>query len=283
MTDLHDMIGELTRSHRHREVYTTDPIHGTRWTRFHNTRVPSLLAQLEAASPSGEGGARGGAGFESRPAARVEALDVLVTIDREASRWVRMLGQDDPGYTDRCLTLLASLLPQVVRCDLPRGRGTCCTWHMVEHDVRSWWTQARIVTGWDTPAWRPDVTCPNCTTRGSLRIRLEERCGMCVECRDSWDPSSYQVLADHVRTESMAKLGQRSEPCGCPLPRPWTDLAVLCPKCGNASCHRATTVLQLVAVDILEGATSGLLVERYGLTRATAVRLIQQVRYQEAS
>jgi hypothetical protein len=278
------MLAELTRPHRHREHYTTDPDQaGTRWTRFHATRVPSLLHQLEHAAPSGEGLGRSGA-YESRPVARVEALDVLVVLDREAARWVRMLGEDDPGYTDRCLTLLGSLLPRLRHCET-RPRLGCCPFHEIERDVRRWWTQARIVTGWDNQPWRPDVTCPNCTKRGGLRIRLAERVGMCTECHESWTPADYQSLADHVREESMAKLGRRTDPCGCILPRAWTDVAVLCPRCGSAACHRATTVLELVAIDVHEGATSADLVERYRVPRATAVRLIRAVRYptEEAS
>lgn len=280
--DVHTQLAELTRPHRHREIYTTDLINGTRWTRFHSTRVPSLLHQLQHASPTGEGLGRGG-GYESRPVARVEAHDVLIAIDHEAARWVRLLGQDDPGHTDAVLRLLGGLLPQARRCDRDRGRDGCCPRHDIEHDVRRWWTQARIVTGWDSPPWRPDVTCPNCSKRGGLRIRLADRVGMCVECHDSWDPSSYQQLADHVREESMAKLGRRTDPCGCLLPREWSDVAVLCPRCGTQSCHRATTLLQLVASDIHGGATSADLVARYKLPRPTAVRLIGQVRYAVAS
>lgn len=279
------MLNELTRPHRHREHYTTDLIHGTRWSRDHITRVPSLLHQLEHAAPSGEGLGRSGA-YESRPVARVEALDVLVVLDREAARWVRLLGEDDPGDTSRVLQLLGSLLPQAENCRR-RPRAGCCTRHDIEHDVRRWWTQARIVTGWDTPPWRPDVTCPACAKRGGLRIRLAERVGMCTECHESWDPSGYQELADHVRTESMAKLGQRAQPCWCEVPAPWRDLAVLCSRCGSASCHRATTVLQLVAGDILAGATTSDLIEAYGkaygLRRPTAVRLIAQIRYGAAA
>lgn len=236
--DVVDMLAELTRPHRHRETYTTDPINGTRWTRHHNTRVPSLIHQLEHASPSGEGLGRGGS-YESRPVARVEALDVLVTIDHTAARWVRTLGEDDPGTTSDVLRVLGGLIPGAETCNRPHTKPGCCTRHDIEHDVRRWYTQARIVTGWDTPPWRPDVTCPNCDKRGGLRIRLSDRSGMCVECRESWDPSGYQQLADHVRAESMSRLGARVEPCWCPWPTPVDRIGELCRRCASGRCHRA--------------------------------------------
>jgi hypothetical protein len=235
------MVAELTRSHRHRETYTRQ-VGATLWTGQHVTEVPSLLVQLRYASASGQGGSRSGSGFESRPAASLESLATLTMIDLEVSRWVRDLGEDDPTSTVACVQLLGGLLPSATRCKLTHGRTGCCTWHEVERDVRRWYTQARIITGWDAPAWRPDNTCPNCAVRRSLRIRLAERVGFCTECRETWSPADYQVLAEHIRNESQAdRVPLDPGPCWCPWPVDdvVVGLAKLCPRCGSARCRHA--------------------------------------------
>lgn len=243
--DVHDMAAELTRPHQHRESYTAR-VGQTTWTRHHTTRVPSLLDQLQHAEPSGEAG-RSGSGFESRPAAGLEALDSLVRIDLEAARWLRDLGLDDPSTTVACVQLLASMVRSLDACGPKPKKPGCCTRHGVEHDIRRWWTQARIVTGWDTPAWRPDSTCPNCEVRGALRVRLEERQALCVECRETWDASSYQQLATHVRTEAedrrrgMSAKAWSTGTCWCPWPARDVDAraVVACQACRSPHCRNA--------------------------------------------
>src|SRR5690349_18633891 len=89
--DVLDMVAELTRPYHHREPYTAR--HGkTTWTRNHTTQVPSLLHQLQHATPSSTGDHSAG-GYTSRPAARLESLDTLIWIDKEAAAWVRDLGE----------------------------------------------------------------------------------------------------------------------------------------------------------------------------------------------
>lgn len=254
--ELRDHINELTRPRSHREHLVRPVAAGGTRTVF--TKVPPLLAQLRWGDWT-KGTERGGSGYESRPAASLEALDTLVMIDLEAARWVRDLGEDDPATTIGCVKLLGGLVASANRCEGRRphehdgrchgtARGWCCTWHNVAHDVNRWWAMARISTGWDAPAWRPDNTCPNCGVRRSLRIRLAERVGFCVECRETWGPESYQALAAHVRQESeadaFARRAVREGPCLCRWPRPRppagvVGLAALCPRCGSASCAHA--------------------------------------------
>lgn len=235
--DVFDMAAELTRPHQHRETYTSR-VGETTFSRGHITRVPALLDQLQHAAPSGAGTTRA-AGYESRPAARIEALDALIWVDREASAWLRDLGQDDPDTTAACVRQLAALYPSLDVCGRVPKKPRCCTRHDVERDVRRWYTQARIVTGWDVPAWRPDSTCPNCEARGSLRVRLEDRFAMCTDCRETWDATSYQQLANHVRSESEeARAASRVEPCRL-REDGVTELGVMCPRCGSMRCVNA--------------------------------------------
>lgn len=142
--------------------------------------------------PGAQGRERARGGFGSRPAARLEVIDAVTRIDREAAGWVRKLGHDDPGSTKRVLSLLAGLLPGVDA----RNR------HLLEDDVRRWWCAARVLSGWDAENWRPDNTCPLCGHRGALRVRLVERVAICAECGSTWVPSTIGLLADHIRAEN---------------------------------------------------------------------------------
>lgn len=194
--DAFDMITELTSAHTHREHYTVR-VNGAWSPKDHQTMVPPLLLQLlsspvVSSAPIGESLVP----FGSRPTARIEALDCLVRIDMEASRWLRDLGQEDPTDTLLLVRRIGGLLrsqPGVTRREL-------------ERDVRRWWTQARIVTGWDSPAWRPDNTCPLCSVRGGLRVKLADQTALCVECGETWTPESIALLADHIRGENADQV-----------------------------------------------------------------------------
>ena len=246
---LADMVHELTRPHTHREHYTIRIGHA--WTgRDHTVTVPALLQQLwdnDTPSNTAEEGPR--PGFASKPAARLDALDTATRIDLEASRWIRDLGEDDvhldTARTVRQLHSLAVTADDVIR-------------RAIEHDVRRWWIRARIVTGWDSAPWTPDNTCPQCAERGTLKVRLADRVGMCINdaCRATWDDATIGLLADHIRAESMAERApaRGPGPCWCPLPRPTVpDLSWLCPKCGSAACTHA---LQRRLVDTLRAEAS---------------------------
>ena len=241
--ELVDYVRELTEHHTHAEHYQIKK--GKTWYGSnHITLAPPLLDQLQYATPSGLGDQRSGSGYESRPAARIEALDTLIQIDKFAARWVRDLGEDDPADkvdprtgllvhgsgTIACVRLLGSLAPSQDK--KTQGR--------ILADVRRWWTWARIATGWDSPAWRPDNTCPACGVRGSLRVNLVAQLGTCSDdgCRETWDESSIGILAEHIRVESEA---ERVPPaptvaCWCRWPAVAQGRWGLCPECGSAYC-----------------------------------------------
>lgn len=207
MIEVIDMVRELTASHMHAEPYSVK-VGETTFVRRHHTRVPSLLWQLEHVTPTGNSDDAAGAGFQSRPAAWLESLDTLASIDVEASRWLRELGEDDPDTTSDCVRRVGSLLPSADSCG-SKPRRDCCTRHEIERDVRRWYSQARVVTGWESPAWRPANTCPVCGQRGGLRVRLLDQSALCVECRETWDPTSIGLLAEHIRQENF-DLGEAS-------------------------------------------------------------------------
>lgn len=199
--DIHHHVAQLTRRHTVQTAYTT--LRGTDLaTAYHYTQAPALLTQLEHSSPSSSADARGAAGFGSRPAARLEALDTLMHIDKQSSAWIRRLGHDDPGSTIACVIRLGSLYPSAGDRDQTA----------IARDVRSWYNQARITTGYDSPAWRPDNTCPLCNEKGSLRVKLADRTALCIGCWETWDGITIGLLADHIRDENREDEAEEMTP-----------------------------------------------------------------------
>lgn len=206
----------------------------------HQTRVPSLIDQLLEPAPGGKG-ELGGSEAQARPAVRIEAHDTIALIADEAGEWIDRLGAVIPAATIRtgtklhvlrgsqacrALVILRALhagLPGEDRCgraygtrievevdgdpesdskdSLLRRREWCCRAHQIEADVRSWWRQARIIAGWDSPPYRPFATCPVCSKRSGLRINLSSHTAVCVECRTVWGPDTIGLLGEHVRVE----------------------------------------------------------------------------------
>lgn len=232
---LAEHIHQLANTHRTTQHYTIRV--GLEWRNHtHHVEAPPLIAQLwdnDIPSATTEDGPR--PGYASKPAASLEALDTVTWIDTEAARWIRLLGHDD-RHTSTTATLrqlhsLAIAAPADTR-------------EAIERDVRHWWIRARIVTGWDSPPWTPNNTCPQCGERGTLRIRLADSIGTCTEdgCRTVWGPEVIGVLADHIRAESESERQPMAGPgpCWCPVPKPVVpDLGRLCPGCGSARCRHA--------------------------------------------
>lgn len=257
--ELADYIADLTSPCTHREAFTVR-VEGAEqgWVqRVHVVRAPSLLEQLAAGDVDRSAdhtadGTSGRGGFESSPAAHLDAVDTLAWIDSEATLLLARLDSDgsppakllDPK--DRTDQQVAADV-RVWRIRRLHGQAPALdpvARRLLERDVRRWWIRARVVTGWDSRPWTPDNTCPICDTHGSLRVRLAEKVAACVHdgCRALWDPATIALLADHIRAESADR--RRAEPgrgpCWCPVPEPdVADLSRLCPRCGSARCWHA--------------------------------------------
>jgi hypothetical protein len=197
-TDLIDYVIALCDPTTHGEAYLTPHRNSDGSTTFvtqrHRTTSPPLLEQLWAtveASGSSEGGQRS---FSSKPSARLDAIDAANDVEREVFAWLTRLGHRPDDMTD---TIAA-----VRRLGSLAAGADQDTHRLIESDVRSWWVRARVLTGWDSPAWRPNNTCPLCGVKGGLRIRLDHHSATCVECRQTWDPATIGLLADHIRVEN---------------------------------------------------------------------------------
>lgn len=195
---------------------------------YHRTNEPPLLEQLWAsAAQSGSTEAGVTRPASSRPTARLDAIDTAVRIDSQVDVWLNKLNSTPPvprrtgtpatetevrlNESVSRLRHLASLGPSIDYCgrvkperDRKPKQVICCDAHRLEADITRWWTWARVVTGWDTPAWQPANTCPLCGIRGTLRVRLDEQRATCINdaCRETWDSFTIGLLAAHIRTEN---------------------------------------------------------------------------------
>jgi hypothetical protein len=178
-------------------------VHGEWRRKQREIEIPSLIDQLQAVfvSSSGE---QTGSGFASKPAARIDAMDVLMRIDTEAGNWVDQLGHRIAQDLRDNLRWLNQQAPRLT--DPEQVHWLAC-------DTRGWATWARVVTGWETPAFRPNNTCPLCAQRGGLRVRVGdgEAHGMCVHCGEHWTAETVALLAEHIRYENREdEIGEAS-------------------------------------------------------------------------
>ena len=175
---------------------TTPPWHIPGWTKIretHATTHPSLIEQLrESTSQSKEGEYAGGAA-KSKPAARLEALDVLARIERES----RQLARDLDAYRPHLYNRLSAIAGAIGNKEHPI--------------VKAWWIAARCATGWEQPAYQPDVPCPNmdCERRASLRIRIADEIAHCVKCGTTWGPEQFATLGEYIRWAAEHLTGKQ--------------------------------------------------------------------------
>lgn len=241
-------VHELTASHTSRARYDYDA-NGTRWTADHVTEHPPLITQLDGSmNASSQGGEIGTSHPGSRPTANLDALDAVADIDQQANRWITDLGERAPLDTTAAVRRLYGLSASAPTCDRSSadrsdtGIVICCTWHAIDADVRRWWIRARVLTGWDSPVWKPDATCPLCGERRSLALRWSSKLATCSSCRETWDSENIGLLADHIREESEAGRFARpvvQVPCVIDPEAGAGARMMLCPDCGSSRCVKA--------------------------------------------
>jgi hypothetical protein len=158
------------------------------WDRPYLVQHAALLDQLEntlTGSTTGNDTVRTTAG--SRPAGRVDVLAFLERIQSQSLRLATELDIDPLPLRPRLLRIAGSL-----------GLHD-------NADVRGWWVTARVLTSFDSPAFTPNVPCPNeaCERRGTLRVKVgdreDQRMAVCVECHQVWDGPYFGVFAQWVR------------------------------------------------------------------------------------
>lgn len=197
LTDIADDIRDLTQPYKHEQPYDRI-VGGQVKPAKHVTRHPSLIDQLRAAETAGRGSDGQVSGYESRPAARLEAIATLTQIDTEAATWITWRRHKLRPTTEDNLRAVVGIATDLGPDDRSELAG----------EVRRWLTWARVVTGWDSPPWRPNVPCPMCAVKGGLRIRLLEESAACLDCGSVWDKGTIGLLAEEIRlaTEGRGAL-----------------------------------------------------------------------------
>lgn len=154
------------------------------------THAPLLKELADAISPRYEGeGGRSAPG--SRPPLRLDAIDAERAIGRGVLEWLERLALESRSvlaFDLRQLVGMAPLLPESVLVKLVSN-------------AMGWTTLAKVVTGFEAPAFRPRAACPLCSESGSLRVRAETASAACVACGAGWRKSDATifVLAEHIR------------------------------------------------------------------------------------
>ncbi|NCT90241.1 hypothetical protein GXB85_04640 [Cellulomonas sp. APG4] len=187
---IQDRVDDLTRPSTTREH---QPVWNRAKGRFdhrpHVVEHPSLVEQLERAVGGTTGPSNSAGAYESKPAARMDALDALTSMKAEAARVVSYLLREQPRALVPNLQLLAARAHDLDADDL----------RYVDALVLGWWGRARVTTGWDSPAWRPHVRCMACDRLDSLRVRTEPLVAACLSCGAAWDASNIGILGNHIQ------------------------------------------------------------------------------------
>lgn len=222
--------------------------------RDHVTDHESLIAQLRAAivdrADTQAGAKAGQVPTTTLPRFSVDAFDRMERIRHEVAEWCNTLGVPSRSAesgrliitylevieravdnsrlgnpeTTRAIAVLravGSLISTAVEPDLVRFIELAPGFDQerldgIGDDADRWRTWCRIMTGWQDPALRPHVPCPNCGTiageRAGLRIRIESaggtggirgdaaaRAGVCLSCNRTWDAEHFGLLAAQLR------------------------------------------------------------------------------------
>jgi hypothetical protein len=197
LVDVADAADALTEPYKHREAIPYWDANRNRKQRDHWEAFPSLLDQLaEAAFP---GSAEPGAGeHASRPPADLEAVACHTAITIGSVKWAHRLRLDiRDTVASNIRALVGASMTSDDRADLLR-------------ELRAWVAWAETVTKWRNPPWSPGAPCPltktndagedqPCNARGSIRVRLDTKTAVCLDCKGTWDESNIGLLAEHVR------------------------------------------------------------------------------------
>lgn len=194
-------VNELATAYLHAEAYHTWAGRN-RSELLHIVRHPCLLDQLRElcdpanSTPTGE--PVSGSGPASRPAANLDAVDLLIRIGQETLWWMAEAAITPRPHVEANLHALVGYAAGLTE---PK------TLTALARDVAGWHRRAQVVCGWRPPAYAPDVSCPHPTCGApprpgsGLRIGDDGQAAWCLSCDASWDHTTIAELADHVARE----------------------------------------------------------------------------------
>lgn len=202
LADIAETADALTDSSQHLEpIYTTDGSRNRKLTHVHRVTLPGLLAQVhDLFEPGSKSEDSGSSTPSSRPPLNVEAASLHLQVTLAVTRWCWSLGLE---IRDTVESNIRALVGAAASMDSD-------TQDALLSEMRSWRRRSAILTGWQTPPWRPRCSCPVCGTVGTLVVRLDLREAYCsswepqtqTQCEGWWDEETIGVLADHVRAET---------------------------------------------------------------------------------
>lgn len=195
MTDLQtiaDAVDALTNPQQVRELIYEGTGQRRKLTREWRTTAPPLLTQLAASVMPGvayleDQGGHVRTSPRSIPPARLDAINAMIRIEAGAGLWCTR------GYLKPRDDLTSNLR------GLVSGRWTSDEAIELLQDLRRWYGWAATLTGWERPPWRPAAPCPMCETHGALRVRLDRKTAVCVECGAVWNEATVGLLGEYVR------------------------------------------------------------------------------------
>ena len=199
MTDtISDLIGQLIRPRSHS---VTIPIPGG-GTDTHTTKHASLLDELQHNTTTAKVGVEKFHGDpRSKPAGRLDAVALLHRIDKEAAVIARDINSRHVGTLEQRLSSISG-----TSADAPPEMQS-----LIHRKAQGWVIAAKVITGWDTTPFTPDVPCPyeQCERRGSIKIRVEDQVAYCTECGTHWGPNDILQLGQYVAWASEHLRGAR--------------------------------------------------------------------------
>jgi hypothetical protein len=204
LADLAASINELTERRHHTEHVIRNvtlevdtgrrkKARRSRQRTAHTVTLPSLLDSLSLAAVPGasESGPSGG-GFESRPAAELDAIYVLRTIAVGATNWAHTLG------------VTRATLPGMLR-GLVSAQHTDDQLRTLQREVERWVRLARIATGFDAPPMTIDNPCPSCGRKNCLVVTGDLNRVHCRRCGEVWDHDTVAMLAELIRVNTKQR------------------------------------------------------------------------------
>jgi len=159
---------------------------------WHAVEMPPLLEQVRLASEGTKHGSNSTGGFESRPAAALDAIDVEIRIEVECATYLRGRVNAQRGGLEENLRLMSERMPTLTDKDVVDA----------ERLVRSWWVAAKIVAGLEERPQIPHIHCPLCDHVDTIRVRLDTTSvtgiAWCKDCGEAWDEENIGLLIAEI-------------------------------------------------------------------------------------
>ena len=187
LADLAGHVNDLTEIRHHAEIREVTEVIGDKRRRVrkrHIITMPSLLESLAQAMSPAVTGDTTAAGYESRPPAALEPINVMLQIRTEAGVWCRILD------VKKKRTLAGKLK------GLVSAHHTDRQLELLEREASVWVRRAKLATGWEAESFTLNQPCPNCFRKHSLTIAGDHQSAQCNRCGVSWPPHMIGIFTE---------------------------------------------------------------------------------------